>query len=109
MSSVSVGKSRDQVGAERDPGRSVRGAAERMASSPRVPPLHALQDHVVAGLQRQMQMRHQPFFPGDQPLRVASTSAASIDDMRSRGSSGTWASSRRAIWPSVGRPGRSPP
>jgi hypothetical protein len=25
-----------------------------------MPPLHPLQNHVVAGLQRQMQMRHQP-------------------------------------------------
>ena len=28
--------------------------------------LHALEDHVVAGLQRQMEMRHQPRLAGDQ-------------------------------------------
>ena len=30
-----------------------------------MPPFHALQNHVVAGLQRQMQMRHQPRIVGD--------------------------------------------
>jgi hypothetical protein len=36
-----------------------------------VPPLHALEDHVVAGLQRQMQMRHQPFFRCDDVEQIA--------------------------------------
>ena len=51
----------DQVGAEHDvrPQLPRRGAeADRVGA--RMPPLHALQDHVVAGLQREMQMRHQP-------------------------------------------------
>jgi hypothetical protein len=29
-----------------------------------VAPLHALEDHVVAGLQRQVQVRHQAWFLG---------------------------------------------
>ena len=35
----------------------------------RMPPLHALQDQVVACLQRQMQMRHQPRLLGDRAIR----------------------------------------
>ena len=51
----------DDIGAEHD----VRPqppqlSAERNGIGARMPPLHALEDHVVAGLQRQMQMRHQP-------------------------------------------------
>ena len=39
--------------------------AERDRVGARMPALHALQDQVVAGLQRQMQMRHQPRLAGD--------------------------------------------
>ena len=36
-----------------------------------MPALHPLQDHVVAGLQRQMQMRHQPLVVGDGVEQIA--------------------------------------
>jgi hypothetical protein len=37
-----------------------------------MPPLHALEDQIVAGLQGQMQMRHQPWLLGNgsQEVRV---------------------------------------
>ena len=38
----------------------------RTASRTAMPPLHPLQDHVVAGLERQVEMRHQPRLAGDQ-------------------------------------------
>jgi hypothetical protein len=61
----------------------------------RMPALHALQDHVVAGLKRQMQMRHQPLLLGEISVeQVLVASIASIDDSRSRGRSGTSAGSR---------------
>ena len=57
-------KARDDVGPEHH----VRAArfefmAKRDGIFPCMAPLHPLQDHVVAGLQRQMDMRHQPRFP----------------------------------------------
>ena len=56
-------KARDEVGAERN----VRPQpADFFAKSnrvfSRVPPLHALQDKVVAGLGGKMEMRREPFF-----------------------------------------------
>ena len=36
-----------------------------------MPPLHSLQDRMVAGLKRQVQMRHQPFVGGDDVEQVA--------------------------------------
>ena len=39
--------------------------AERDRIGARMAALHALEDHVVAGLQRQMQMRHQPRLVGE--------------------------------------------
>ena len=59
-----------------------------------VPPLHPLQDHVVAGLQRQVQMRHQPRLAGDrldQPrvrldLSRSRRAAAAAGPARPRGS-----------------------
>jgi hypothetical protein len=60
-------KSGDKVGADRrvlarslDP----LDRADRVGAA--VPSLHALEDQVVAGLQRQMEMRHQPRLAGDQ-------------------------------------------
>ena len=61
------GKSGDEVGADGRIG--ARGLdpldrAHRVGAA--VAALHALEDHVVAGLQRQMEMRHQPRLAGDQ-------------------------------------------
>ena len=56
----------DDVGAEDDVGAQfahILAEADRLVAQ--MPALHALQDHVVAGLQRQMQMRHQPRLGGD--------------------------------------------
>ena len=65
-------KARDDVGAECD----VRPQpphlrAERDGVIAQVPPFHPLQNHVVAGLQRQMQMRHQPRIVSDDVEQVA--------------------------------------
>ena len=65
-------------------------AADAIASARRVPPLHPLEDQIVAGLQRQVQMRHQPRLLGDQAVHERSSiSLGSSEDSRSRGSSGT--------------------
>ena len=61
------GKSGDEVGADRRVGP--RGLdpldrAHRIGAA--VAALHALEDHVVAGLERQMEVRHQPRLAGDQ-------------------------------------------
>ena len=54
-------KARDDVAAERHIGpQPPHLIAERNRVGAQMPALHALEDHVVAGLQRQMQMRHQP-------------------------------------------------
>ena len=66
MSSVSVGKPAIRSAPNTMSGRSRRTSAQNADRvGAQVPPLHALQDHVVAGLQRQMQMRHQPRLLGD--------------------------------------------
>ena len=61
------GKSGDEVGADRGVGS--RGfdaldGANRVGAA--VAALHPLEDHVVAGLQRQMEVRHQARFASDQ-------------------------------------------
>ncbi len=61
----------DQVGAERDVRAQRLGAACCLDGlRPAVAALHALQDQIVAGLQRQVQMRHQPVFGGNQAPEV---------------------------------------
>ena len=40
------------------------------ASARRVPPLHALEDQIVARLQREMEMRHEPRLLGDGAKRL---------------------------------------
>ena len=51
----------DQIGAEhRVRPQPPHCVAERDGVGAQMPPLHALEDEIVAGLQRQMQMRHQP-------------------------------------------------
>ena len=60
-------KAGDQIGAEHDLRAQCAGAPRRRDRlRAAVPPLHALQDQIVAGLQRQMQMRHQPRLVGEQ-------------------------------------------
>ena len=62
--------------------RSVVAEGDRVLA--RVPALHALEDQIVAGLQRQMQMRHQPLVLREASIRSRSASTESIDDRRSR-------------------------
>jgi hypothetical protein len=59
-------ETRDHIGAERDIGAQRPGPpASSECLSARMAALHALQDHVVAGLNREMEMRHQPFLLSD--------------------------------------------
>ena len=44
--------------------------AERDRIGAQMAPLHALEDEIVAGLQRQMQMRHQPRVVGERVEQV---------------------------------------
>ena len=61
------GKSGDEVGADGRVGsRSLDPLDRAHRVGAAVPALHPLQDHVVAGLQRQMEVRHQPRLAGDQ-------------------------------------------
>ena len=61
IASVSVGKPAMMSAPNTTSGRSRRTCSQNaIASRARMPPLHALEDEIVAGLQRQMQMRHQP-------------------------------------------------
>ena len=54
-------KAGDDVGAEHNVGPyAAQQPAEIDGISARVPALHALENEIVAGLQRQMQVRHQP-------------------------------------------------
>ena len=69
--SVSVGKPAIRSAPIAIPGRSARArsiTAERLGAQ--VPALHALQDQIAAGLQRQMQMRHQARLFRDQPPQI---------------------------------------
>ncbi len=62
----------DDIGPQRDIGAQpphLRAEFDRVL--PRMPALHPLQNHVVAGLQRQMQMRHQPLIFGDDVEQIA--------------------------------------
>ncbi len=69
--SVSVGKPAIRSAPMAMPGRSARARAITASASAReMPPRHPLQDQVAAGLQRQMQMRHQPRLLGDQPPQI---------------------------------------
>ncbi len=71
MSSVSVGKSGNDVGAESDIGpQGAHALAEVDGILTRMPPLHALENEIVAGLQRQMQMRHQPRLVGQRVEQI---------------------------------------
>ncbi len=70
---VSLGrKARDDIGAERDirpQSPHLRAEIDRIRA--RVPPLHPLQNQIVARLQRQMQMRHQAFILRDHVEQIA--------------------------------------
>ena len=99
MASVSVGKPAMMSAPNTMSGRSRRTCvAERDRVGAQMPALHALEDQVVAGLQRQMQMRHQPGSLASASSRSASASTESIEESRSRASSGT---SRRMCLTSV--------
>ena len=66
IASLSVGKPAMRSAPNTTSGRSRRTVsvnADRIAA--RMAPLHALQDHVVARLQRQMEVRHEPLLLGD--------------------------------------------
>ena len=67
IASVSVGKPAIRSAPNTISGPRARAPRRRsaMASSRQVAALHPLQDHVVAGLQRQVQVRHQPRLAGD--------------------------------------------
>ena len=85
-SSVSVGKPAMMSAPNTTSGRSRRTVSQNaIASAREMAPLHALEDEVVAGLQRQMQMRHQPRRRcASASSRSRSASTESIDDSRSR-------------------------
>ena len=64
-------KSRDDVGAEHDVGPQAphpRGECDRVSA--RMAPLHALEDEIVAVLEREMQMRHEPRLVGERIEQV---------------------------------------
>ena len=92
-------------------GASARARAMAASASAReMAALHALEDEIGAGLHREMQMRHQPRLARRSGATDSSSiSSGSSEESRSRGSSGTSASTRRTSWPSVGAPGRSGP
>ena len=74
-----------------------------------MPPLHALQDHVVAGLQRQMQVRHKPVF-GGQRLEQVVVGLDGIDRREPQPLEvGDLPQDRATSLPSFGLPGRSAP
>ena len=91
IASSSVGKPAMRSAPKTMSGRSAADLGdERERVGAQMPALHALQDHVVARLQRQMQMRHQPLLLAD-ARRAAPSSASieSIEERRRRVSSGT--------------------
>ena len=64
-------KADDEIGAEDDIGsRLAKRAAKVDCVLARMAPLHALQDQIVAGLQRQMKMRAEPRVFGDRRAQV---------------------------------------
>ena len=71
IASVSVGKPAMMSAPNTTSGRSRRTCvAERDRVGARMPPLHALEDEIVAGLQRQMQMRHQARLVGERVEQI---------------------------------------
>ncbi len=65
-------KARDDIGTERKVGPQpphLRAEIDRLLAG--MPPLHPLQNQIVAGLQRQMQMRHQTFIACDHIEQIA--------------------------------------
>jgi hypothetical protein len=86
MSSVSVGNPAMKSAPEYHTGASApQVAGERYRIRSRMTPLHPLEDEVVAGLQRQMQVRHQAFLRSERIHHTpASISMQSREDSRSR-------------------------
>ena len=65
-------KAGDQIGAEHDIGaQPAHLATERNRIGAQVTALHAFEDEIVARLQRQMQMRHQPRLVAERVKQVA--------------------------------------
>ena len=65
-------KARDDVGAEDHVGTQPPDLfAEGDGVGPQMPPLHALEDEIVARLQREMQVRHEPRLVGDRIEKIA--------------------------------------
>ena len=59
-------KAGDDIGAEHNVRpQPAQGVAEADCVPARMAALHALEDQIIAGLQRQMQVRHQPLVPGE--------------------------------------------
>src|SRR5258708_10434376 len=86
MSSVSVGNPAMKSAPEYHTGAPApQFAGERDRIRSRMAPLHPLEDEVVAGLQRQMQVRHQAFLRSERIHHTpASISMQSREDSRSR-------------------------
>jgi hypothetical protein len=83
-------EARDDVAAERHVGpQPPHLRAERNGVGARMAALHALEDDVVAGLQRQMQMRHQPARRAQRVEQIGIGLHRIDRDSRSRWSSGT--------------------
>ena len=101
----------DDVGAEHHVGpQPPHLLAERDRVGAQMPPLHALEDQVVAGLQRQMQMRHQPRLVGERIEQVG----VGLDRVDRREPQPLAAPARACricftSVPSFGAPGRSAP
>ncbi len=71
MTSLSVGNPAMMSAPNTTSGRRRRTRiAERDGIGARMPPLHALEDQIVARLQRQMQMRHQPRLVGQRVEQI---------------------------------------
>ena len=111
ISSVSVGKPAMMSAPNTTSGpQPAHLVAERDRVGAQVPALHALEDEVVAGLQREMQMRHQPRLVGERIEQVA----VGLDRI-DRGQpqplelSGTCLRICFTSVPSRGAPGRLPP
>ncbi len=85
MASVSVGKPAMRSAPNTSPAAAARGRAEIDRVGAIVAALHALENEVVARLQGQMQMRHQPRSLRNGVEQIASASIQSIDESRSRG------------------------
>jgi drug/metabolite transporter (DMT)-like permease len=102
-------EARDDVGAEGHVGPQRARLAEADRVVAQVPPLHPLQDQVVAVLQRQVQMRHQARLVAMACIRFSSASIESMEEIRRRGRSGHQLQDAHHQIAQPRLPGRSPP